>query len=67
MPPIKSTVSKHYTLLVLIIILFSKIMPSYSRYTKKKLQYITITALFNCQSFSYIKCTKYNISLFCDI
>ena len=44
---IKSLAFKRRALLVLIIILFSKIMPSCSCYIKKKLLYITIAALSN--------------------
>ena len=48
MPPIRSLVFKYsacYFKLVAVILLLSKIMPTYSRYTKKGLVYITIIAL----------------------
>ena len=48
MPSIKSLAFKHstrYFKLVAVILLLSKIMPIYSRYTEKKLVYITIAAL----------------------
>ena len=45
MPLIRFIAFKHYTLLVLTIILFSEIMPFYSCYIKKKLLYIIIAAL----------------------
>ena len=44
MPSIKSLVSKYHTYIILVILLLSKIMPIYSRYTKKKLVYIIIIA-----------------------
>ena len=50
MPPIKSLVSKrltYYFKLITIILLLSKIIPTYSRYTEKGLIYIIIIALFS--------------------
>jgi hypothetical protein len=50
MPPIRSLAFKRlacYSKLVAIILLLSKIMPSYSCYIEKGLIYITITALFS--------------------
>ena len=50
MPSIRSLASKYfayYSKLVAIILSLSKIIPTYSYYTKKGLIYITITALFN--------------------
>ena len=44
MPPIRSSVSKYYALVVLKILLLSKIMPTYSRCAKKKLVYIIIVS-----------------------
>ena len=58
---VRFTVSKRYTRIVLIIVLLSEIVHSYSRYIKKKLLYITIAALFSCQPSSYIEYTKSNI------
>ena len=63
MPPIRFIVFKHCALLVLIIISLSEIMPTCSRYVKKKLLYIIIAALFSRQPFSYSKCAKSNIYL----
>ena len=60
---IRSLVSKCCTYIILVILLFSKIIPIYLYYTKKKLVYIIIIASFSCQSFSYLKCTKLNIYL----
>ena len=67
MPFIKSLASKRRTYIVLIILLLGKIMPTYSRYAKKKLVYIIITAFFGHQPSSYFKCTKSNIHLSCNI
>jgi hypothetical protein len=50
MPPVRSLISKHlayYSKLVAVILLFSKIMPSYSYYIEKGLVYITIATLFS--------------------
>jgi len=67
MPPVKSLASKHYTYIVIIILLLNKIILLYSRYIKKRLIYITILALSSRQSFFYAKCTKLNIHLSCNI
>ena len=53
--------------IVATILLLSEIMPIYPCYTKKKLVCIIIIALFNHQPSSYIKCTKSNIHLSCNI
>jgi len=45
MPPIRSSASKRYAYIILIILLLGKIMSPYSRYKEKKLVYIAITAL----------------------
>jgi hypothetical protein len=47
MPPIRSSASKHYTHVIVLILLLSEIMPTCSHYTVKGLVYITITVLFN--------------------
>ena len=67
MPPIKSSASKRHTHTVAVILLLGGIIPSYSSYVEKKLVYITIVALFSCQPFSYIKYTKSNMHLSCNI
>ena len=67
MPPIKFTASKRHTYIVKTIVLLSKIMPSCSRYIKKKLLYIAIAALSSRQPFFYFKYTKLNIRSSCDI
>ena len=61
MPPIRFLVSKRHARTIAVILLLSKIMPSYSHYKEKKLVYIIIMALFNRQPSSYIKCTKLNM------
>ena len=45
MPLIRSTASKRRVYIVKTIVLFGKIMPSYSRYIEKKLLYIVIATL----------------------
>ena len=67
MPPIRFLVSARHAKLVAVILLLSKIIPFYSYYKEKKLVYIIIAASFSCQPFSYIKCTKSNMHLFCNI
>ena len=67
MPPIRSLASKHRAYIVAVILLLGEIMPSYSRCEEKKLVYITIIALFSRQPSSYIKCTKSNIHLSCNV
>ena len=47
MPFIKSLVSKCHAYIVTLILLLGVIMPIYSYYTKKKLVYIIIVALFS--------------------
>ena len=69
-PFIRSLVFKritYYFKLVAIILLLSKIIPTYFYYMEKGLVYIAIIALLSYQPFSYIKCTKLNIHLSCDI
>ena len=67
MPPIKSSASKRHAHAVAVILSFGEIMPSYSYCKEKKLVYIIITAFFNRQPSSYIKCTKSNIHLSCNV
>ena len=67
MPPIRSLASACCTYIVLVILLLNEIMPIYSRYIKKKLVYIAIIALFSHQPSFYIKCTKLNIYLSCNV
>ena len=44
MPPIRFTTSKCYACVMALILLLSKVMPTYSYYIKKGLVYIMITA-----------------------
>jgi hypothetical protein len=67
MPSIRSLASKYYTYIVLVILLLGEIMPIYSHYAEKKLVYIVIITPFSHQFSFYIKCTKSNIHLFCNI
>ena len=67
MPPIRSLASKRRAYTVAVILLFGEIMPSCSYYKEKKLVYITIVAPFSRQPSSYVKCTKSNIRLSCNI
>ena len=67
MPPIRSLVSKHHTHTVTVIFLLGEIMPSYSYYKEKKLVYIIIITLSSRQPSFYIKCTKSNMHLSCNI
>ena len=67
MPPIRSLVSERRAHTVTVILSLGEIMPSYSCYKEKKLVCIIIVALFSRQPSSYIKCTKLNIHLSCNI
>ena len=67
MPPIRSSASKRHAYIVAIILSLSEIMPTYSCYVLKGLVYIAIIAPLGRQSFSYIKCTKSNIYLSCNV
>ena len=67
MPLIRSLVSKCCAYIISVILLLSEIMPIYSYYAKKKLVCVIITAPFSRQPFFYIKYTKSNMHLFCNI
>ena len=67
MPPIRSLVSKRRAYTVAVILLLDKIMPSYSCCEEKKLVYVIIIVFISRQPFFYIKCTKLNIYLSCNI
>ena len=67
MPFIRSLASTYCFYIVALILLLGKIMPIYFYYTKKKLVYIIIIALFSYQPFAYFKCTKLNIYLSCNV
>ena len=67
MPPIRSLASKCCTYVIAVILLLGEIMPSCSCCEEKKLVYIIIIAFFGCQPSSYIKCTKSNMRLSCNV
>ena len=67
MPFIRFLVSKRRAYMVAVIFLLSKIMPTCFYYILKGLVYVAIIAPLSCQSSFYIKYTKLNIYLFCDI
>ena len=67
MPPIRSSISKHRTRVVLKILSLSKIILTYSRYTEKKLVYIAIASPSSRQPSSYAKYTKANIRSSCNV
>ena len=64
---IRFLASERHTYIILVILSLSKIMSIYSRYIKKKLVCIIITALFSCQFSFYLKYTKLNIHLSCNV
>ena len=66
-PPIRSLASERRAYIVAVIFLLSKIMPTYSRCVLKGLVYIAIIAPLGRQPSFYIKYTKLNIYLSCDI
>ena len=69
-PFIRFLVSKRTTYrfkLVAVILLLSKIMPTYSYYMEKGLVCIIIIASLGRQLSFYTKCTKLNIRLSCDV
>ena len=64
MPFIRFLAFKHlarYSKLVAVILLLGEIIPTYSYYAEKGLVCIIIIALFSCQPFFYVECTKLNI------
>ena len=67
MPFIRSLASERRVYTVAVILLLGEIMPSCSYYKEKKLVYIIIIVLFSRQPSFYIKCTKLNICLSCNI
>ena len=67
MPLIRSLASKRYIYIMAVILLLSKIMPTYSCYMLKGLVYIIIIALLDLQSSFYIKYIKLNIYSFYNI
>ena len=67
MPFIRSLASKCRTYVVAVILLFGKIMPTYSCCVSKGLVYIIIIALLGRQPFFCAKYTKLNMCLSYDI
>ena len=67
MPLIRSLTSKRRAYVVAVILLLSKIIPTYSRCVLKGLVYIIIVALLSRQPSFYIKYTKLNMRSSCDI
>ena len=67
MPFIRSLASKRRAYIIAVILLLSKIMPTYSCYVLKGLVYIMIIAPLGRQPSFCAKCTKSNIRLSCDI
>ena len=67
MPLIRSLAFKRYAYIIAIILLLSKIMPTYSRYVLKGLVYIIIIAPLGRQPSSCTKYTKSNMRLSCNV
>ena len=65
--PVRFSVSERHAYIIAIILLLSKIMPICSCYMLKGLVYIIIITLFSRQPSFYIKYTKLNMRLSCDI
>ena len=64
---IRFSVSKHCAYIVAVILFLGEIMPFCSCCEEKKLVYIIIAALFGRQPSSYIKYTKLNMYLSCNV
>ena len=67
MPSVRSLASKYCAYIIAVILLLSKIMPTYSYCVLKGLVYITIIAFLGRQPSSYTKCIKLNMRSSCDI
>ena len=67
MPSVRSLVSKRCARVVAVILLFSKIMPTYSRCVLKGLVYIAIIAPLSRQPSFCAKYTKLNMCLSCNV
>ena len=67
MPPIRFLASKRRAYIVAVILLLSEIMPTCSRCVLKGLVCVIIIAFLGRQSSFYIKYTKLNIYLSCDV
>ena len=67
MPSVRSLASKRHACILLVILLLGEIMPIYSHCVEKKLVYIIIIAFFSRQPSSYVKDTKSNMRLSCNV
>ena len=67
MPLVRSLASECRAYVIAVILLLSKIIPTYSCYVLKGLVYIIIIALLGCQPFFYTEYTKLNIYLSCNV
>ena len=67
MPPIRFLVSERHAHIIAVILLLSEIMSMCSCCAEKKLVYIIIAAFSSRQPSFYIKYTKSNICLFCNV
>ena len=67
MPLIRSLASECCIYTVAVILLLGEIMPSCSYCEEKKLVYIIIIAPSSHQPSFYVKCTKLNIYLSCNV
>ena len=67
MPSIRSSASKRRAYIIAVILLLSKIMPTYSRCVLKGLVYIIIIAFLGRQPSFYAKYIKLNIRSSCNI
>ena len=67
MPPIRSTASRRYNKLILLILSISKVMPSCSCYIKKGLLYIIIASPSSRQLLSCAEYTTVNMHLFYNV
>ena len=67
MPFIRFFISKRYTLFTISIFFNGEIISPYSYYAKKGLVYIIIISSSSRQPFFYLKYTKANTCLSCDV
>ena len=67
MPFVRSSASKRHAYVVAVILLLGEIMPTYFYCVLKGLVYIIIMAPLGRQPFFYIKCTKLNMCLSCNV
>ena len=67
MPFVRFLVFKRHICIIAVILLLSKIMPTYSCYMLKELVCVVIIAPLGRQPSFYTKCTKLNIRSSCNI